>query len=59
MRVYRDLNAAGAATITAVALATPGPNVILAGVAAWNAVQVGASEVARRKAKSKTRRTRN
>jgi hypothetical protein len=56
LRFGRDINALGALAIAGVALAVPGPNVVLASWAGLNAAQAGGFEVLRRRA-SKKRKT--
>lgn len=49
----RDINALGALAIAGVAAVIPGPNVILAGWAGFNAAQAGGFELLRQHAKKK------
>jgi hypothetical protein len=55
-RFGRNINALGAVAIAGVALAIPGPNVVLAGWAGLNAAQAGGFELLRRNAQNKARR---
>lgn len=55
MRFGRDINALGALAIAGVAVAIPGPNVVLAGWAGLNAAQAGGFELLRQRAKKKSR----
>lgn len=54
-RFGRDINALGALAIAGVAVAIPGPNVILAGWAGLNAAQAGGFELLRQHARKKKR----
>ncbi len=49
LRLGRDINALGALAIAGLAIAVPGPNVVLAGWAGLNAVQAGGLELLRKK----------
>lgn len=53
----RDINALGALAIGGVALAIPGPNVVLASWAGINAAQAGGFELWRKSIRSKQKRT--
>lgn len=56
LRFGRDINALGAAAIAGVALAIPGPNVVLASWAGLNAAQAGGFELLRRRSSKKKRK---
>lgn len=55
-RFGRNINALGALAIGGVALAIPGPNVILASWAGLNAAQAGGFELWRQHAKNKRKK---
>jgi len=55
-RFGRDINALGALAIAGVAAAIPGPNVVLASWAGFNAVQAGGFELLRRHAQNRQAR---
>lgn len=54
-RFFRNINALGALAVGGLALAIPGPNVILASYAGWNAAQAGGWELMRSHAEKKRR----
>jgi hypothetical protein len=56
-RFGRNINALGALAIGGVALAIPGPNAVLAGLAALDVVQAGGFEMYRQHVKKKRSKT--
>lgn len=52
-RLGRNINALGALAIGGIALAIPGPNVVLAGLAALDVAQAGGFELYRQHVKNK------
>jgi len=57
-RFFRNINALGALAVGAVALAIPGPNVILASYAGLNAAQAGGWELLRSHAEKRRKTSR-
>lgn len=55
-RFFRNINALGALAIGGVALAIPGPNVILASWATLNVVQAGGWEILRQMAEKRRKK---